>query len=95
MRADLERLRSLARDLEEEEWLSAKTHVLAAIAEIEAHRAQNVGGNVGSGSPIETAPRDDTLILVWRKTDWPDDPFAVVRWDDDWWQVHDGKNDHG
>ncbi|WP_407529251.1 hypothetical protein [Methylobacterium oryzisoli] len=47
MRADLERLRSLARDLEEEEWLMAKAHVLAAVAEIEAHRAQNVGANEG------------------------------------------------
>lgn len=49
MRADLERLRSLARDLEEEEWLMAKAHVLAAIAELEAHRAQNVGANEGRG----------------------------------------------
>lgn len=43
--------------------------------------------------PIDSAPRDDTLILVWRQTTYSDDPFVVVRWEDDWWQVHDGKND--
>lgn len=43
---------------------------------------------------MDSAPKDGTLILIRRTTQWTDDTFAVVRWDDDWWQVHDGKNDH-
>lgn len=42
---------------------------------------------------LETAPKDDTLILVWRETNYSDDPFVVVRWENDWWQVHDGRDD--
>lgn len=43
---------------------------------------------------MDSAPKDGTLILIRRTTQWTDDTFAVVRWNDDWWQVHDGKNDH-
>ena len=39
--------------------------------------------------PIETAPRDGTSIVV----DNGRGQFTCA-WDDDWWQVWDGKNDH-
>lgn len=55
--------------------------------------APQQSSGVAGWQPIETAPRDDTLILVWRSTVYSDDPFVVVRWENDWWQVHDGKND--
>lgn len=66
----------------------------------------NVGEDHGSGGagwrPIADAPRDGTLILVARDSVWSEDVHAVVRWaeyldrdNESWWQIHDGKNDHG
>lgn len=56
-------------------------------------------GEMRPGQSMDTAPKDGTLILIWRETRWSEDEFAVVRWDEhDFyghiWIVHDGKNDH-
>lgn len=45
--------------------------------------------------PIITAPKDGTPLLVTRATEYQaEEGWHVVRWEDDHWQVHDGKDDH-
>lgn len=75
---------------------AAQGHFDAAIRSALTHPVPVSDGAVERDGwrSMDSAPKDGTLILIRRTTQWTDDTFAVVRWDDDWWQVHDGKNDH-
>jgi hypothetical protein len=43
---------------------------------------------------MESAPKDGTIILIGRPDERFDEDYChVARWSDDWWQVHDGKED--
>lgn len=44
--------------------------------------------------PIETAPKDGTYILIWRDDRWGHETTHVAHWDEDYWQIHDGKHWH-
>jgi hypothetical protein len=48
----------------------------------------------GGWQTIETAPKDGSYFLIWRDDPWGHETTHVAQWDDDYWQIHDGKSWH-
>lgn len=64
--AHIPTLEKISALLSNDENVSLSFELQVAILELQRHRAaQNVGRDVGSWQPIETAPRDGTFVDLW------------------------------
>ncbi len=79
------------------QWCEVTTgYVMAPASTVQSPSSQESGvGETEGWRSMDSAPKDGTIILISRsQSSCFEDWWHAARWEDDWWQIHDGKVDH-